>query len=148
MSAPSPAPSRPRIVEYAFWLLVVGAVLLIGGGLLAVTLSFDSVRAAAPSSISDQNLNSYLQLHRGAGVGCVLVGAGLGFLAGRARSGDPRFRRATIGLAVAVVVVVGAMAVFVGIHVLALLSLLPIIVGMLLLTRPAATAWFEESAQV
>jgi hypothetical protein len=146
VSAPSPA-SRPRVVEVAFWALVVGAVLLMVGGLLAATLSFDTVRQAAPSSISDKQLHNYLSLHRGAGVGGVLAGGGLGFLAGRTRAGDARFRRATIGLALAIIVVVGLMAVFAGIHVLSLLALLPIIVGMLLLTRPAATDWFATGGR-
>jgi hypothetical protein len=146
VSAPSPA-SRPRVVEVAFWALVVGAVLLMVGGLLAATLSFDTVRQAAPSSISDKQLHNYLSLHRGAGVGGVLAGGGLGFLAGRTRAGDTRFRRATIGLALAIIVVVGLMAVFAGIHVLSLLALLPIIVGMLLLTRPAATDWFAAGGR-
>jgi hypothetical protein len=146
VSAPSPA-SRPRVVEVAFWALVVGAVLLMVGGLLAATLSFDTVRQAAPSSISDKQLHNYLSLHRGAGVGGVLAGGGLGFLAGRTRAGDARFRRATIGLALAIIVVVGLMAVFAGIHVLSLLALLPIIVGMLLLTRPAATDWFAAGGR-
>jgi hypothetical protein len=146
VSAPSPA-SRPRVVEVAFWALVVGAVLLMVGGLLAATLSFDTVRQAAPSSISDKQLHNYLSLHRGAGVGGVLAGGGLGFLAGRTRAGDARFRRATIGLALAIIVVVGLIAVFAGIHVLSLLALLPIIVGMLLLTRPAATDWFAAGGR-
>jgi hypothetical protein len=141
VSAPTPAGRRPRVVEAAFWVLVVGAVLLMVGGLLAATLSFDTVRSATALSISDEQLRNYLSLHRGAGIVCVLAGGGLGFLAGRTRSGDARFRHATIGLALAIIVVVGLAAVFAGIHLLTLLSLLPIIVGMLLLTRPAATAW-------
>ena len=148
MSAPPPVPlSRPRIVDTAFWVLLAGAVLLVVGGLLAATLSFDTVRAATAASISNEELRRYLFFHRGAGVGCALAGAGLGFLAGRTRAGDARFRRATIGLALAIVVLVGLSAVFAGIHVLSLLALLPIIVGMLMLTRPAATAWFDARGE-
>lgn len=148
MSAPPPAPlSRPRVVDAAFWVLLAGAVLLVVGGLLAAMLSFDTVRAATSSSISDAELHKYLSFHRAAGVGCVLAGGGLGFLAGWTRAGDARFRRATIGLALAIVVLVGLTAVFAGIHVLSLLSLLPTIVGMLMLTRPAATGWFDARGE-
>ena len=45
-------------------------------------------------------------------------------------------------LALVTVVLVGLVAVFAGIHILALLGLLPIIAGALLLTRPAAAEWF------
>ena len=126
---------RPRVVDTAFWLLLVGAALLLAGGLLAATLSFDTVRQAN------------LIFHRGVGVGCVLAGAGLGFLAGRTRTGDARFHRATIGLSMAIVVLVALVAVFAGIHVLSLLALLPIIVGSLLLTRPTAMDWFAADGQ-
>lgn len=142
-AAPPAPPSRPRVVNTAFWLLLAGAVLLMVGGLLAATLSFDTVRAATASSVSDEQLNNYLSFHRGAGIGCVVAGGGLGFLVGRTRAGDPRFRRATVALGLAIVVLVGLAAVFAGIHLLSLLAMLPIIVGTLMLTRPAATAWFD-----
>ena len=148
MSALPPAPpNRPRVVDAAFWLLLAGAVLLVAGGLLAATLSFDTVRAATASSISDAQLHKYLSFHRAVGIGCVIAGGGLGFLAGRTRTGDPRFRRATAGLALAIVVLVGLAAVFAGIHLLALLSLLPIIVGTLMLMRPSAGPWFDRPGE-
>ena len=129
-------------MDVAFWLLIVGAVMLVSGGLLAATMSFDAIRSVAADSVSDEQVHNYLTFHRGSGVICVLTGAALGFLAGRLRRGDARFRRATIVLALVTVVLVALVAVFAGIHILALLGLLPIIVGALLLTRPAAAEWF------
>jgi hypothetical protein len=142
MSSPSlPAP-RPRAVDVAFWLLLVGAVMLLVGGLLAATMAFDTIRSAAPASVSDAQLHSYLAFQRAAGAICVLSGTGLAFLAGRMRRGDARFRRATVVLALVTVVLVALVAVFAGVHILALLGLLPIIAGTVLLTRPAAAGWF------
>ncbi len=142
MSVPSVPAPRPRAVDVAFWLLLVGAVMLVVGGLLVATMSFDTIRGAAADSVSDDQVHKYLNFHRWSGVICVLTGAGLGFLTGRMRGGDARFRRATIGLALVTVVLVALVALFAGIHVLSLLGLLPIIVGALLLTRPAATDWY------
>jgi hypothetical protein len=141
MSLPSSA-ARPRSVDFAFWLLLVGAVMLLVGGLLAATMPFDAIRNAAAHSVTDEQVHNYLAFQRGSGAICVLAGAGLAFLAGRMRRGDARFRRATIVLALVTVVLVALVAVFAGIHILALLGLLPIIVGGLLLTRPAAAGWF------
>lgn len=138
---------RPRIVSAGFWALLVGALLLMVGGLVAATLNFDTVRAATSYSISDEQLNDYVAFHRGASVGCVAAGLALAFLAGSTRTGDVRFRRATIGLGLALVVVVGLLAVFAAVHVLALLSLIPVIVGIVLLTRPDAAAWFDPIGQ-
>jgi hypothetical protein len=121
---------RPRAVDVAFWLLVVGAVLLLAGGMLAATLSYDTLRSAALPTVSDQTIRDYLRFHRGA-------------LVVRTRAGDPRFRRATMGLGLAIVVLVGVVAVFFGTHIFALLSLLPIIVGTLLLSRPPVAKWFS-----
>ena len=129
--------SRPSSVTPAFWLLVVGAVLLMAGGLLAATGDFDALRRTAPPMVSDQSVRNYLRLYRGAGVLFALAAAALAALAVRARDGDVRFRRAATGLALVIVVLVGVAAVFAGTHILALLSLLPIIAGTLMLNRRA-----------
>ena len=133
---------RPGSVTAAFWLLVAGGVLLVVGGLLAATVSFDTLRQAAGPSVSDQSIRDYLRLYRGAGIIFALAGAALVFFAGRIRTPDPRSRRATVALGLTIVVLVAVAAVFAGTHVLALLSLLPIVVGTLLLGRPAAVDWF------
>lgn len=139
MTAPQP---RPGAVTAAFWLLVVGGVLLVVGGLLAATVSFDTLRQAAGPSVSDQSIRDYLRLYRGAGILFALAGAALVFFASRIRMPDPRSRRATVTLGLTIVVLVAVAAVFAGTHVLALLSLLPIVVGTLLLGRPASVDWF------
>jgi hypothetical protein len=122
MSAPS---SRPRAVNAAFWCWVVAAVLLIVGGLIAVSVGLPAV-------------------YRGAGVLTVVAGAGIAFLAGRSRSGDGRFRRAAIALSLTVIVLVTLLSVFGVVHILTLLAVIPLSVGTVLMTRPGATAYFEE----
>ena len=145
MTAPQP---RPGAVTAAFWLLVVGGVLLVVGGLLAATVSFDTLRQAAGPSVSDQSIRDYLRLYRGAGILFALAGAALVFFASRIRTPDPRSRRATVTLGLTIVVLVAVAAVFAGTHVLALLSLLPVVVGTLLLGRPAAVDWFMGRTDV
>ena len=116
---------RPRALNVAFWLLLVGAVMLICGGLIAATASIPAI-------------------FRGAGIVCVIAGAMIAFLAGRVRkTGDPRFRRATLALSFVVVVLVSLVAALGIVHILALLSVLPLIVGAMLLSRPAAAAWSD-----
>lgn len=119
---------RPRALNVAFWLLLVGAVMLMVGGLLAATASIPA-------------------LFRGAGIACVIAGAMIAFLAGRVRkTGDARFRRATLALAFVVIVLVSIVAALGVVHVLALLSVLPLIVGAMLLSRPAAAGWSADDA--
>ena len=67
---------------------------------------------------------------------------GLAALTGRARDRDPRSRRAAMTLGLTIVVLVGLAGVFAGTHILALLSLLPIVVGTLLLGRPSVVEWY------
>lgn len=145
MTAPQ---SRPGAVTAAFWLLVVGGVLLVVGGLLAAAVSFDTLRQAAGASVSDQSIRDYLRLYRGAGILFALAGAAMVFFAARVRTPDPRSRRATVTLGLTIVVLVAVAAVFSGTHVLALLSLIPIIVGTLLLGRPASVDWFTGRTDI
>jgi hypothetical protein len=121
MSAPS---QRPRAVNAAFWCWVIAALLLIVGGLIAASFNLHAV-------------------FRGAGVLTALAGAGMAFLAGRSRAGDARFRRAGVALSLAIVVLVGLVAAFGVVHVLTLISVIPLVVGTGLITRPAAAAFFE-----
>jgi uncharacterized membrane protein YidH (DUF202 family) len=140
MTAPRP---RPGAVTAAFWLLLVGAVLLLTGGLLAATVGFETLRQAAGPSVSDQSIRDYLRLYRGAGILFSLAAVALAIFAIKARNRDQRSRRATMSLGLAVVVLAAIAAVFAGTHVLALLSMVPIIIGTLLLGRPAAADWFS-----
>ena len=123
MSAPSP---RPRAVTAAFWCWVAAALLLIVGGLITASVSLPAV-------------------FRGAGVIFALAGAGMAFLAGRIRTGDGRYRRAALGLSLAIIVLVALVSVVGVVHILALLSVIPMIAGIALITRPAATAFYQET---
>ncbi len=134
--------NRPSAVTVAFWLLVLGAVLLIAGGLLTALASFDSVRQSAPPTVDDEAVRAYVRLSRGAGVLFGVAGIALAWFAGRARLRDLRSRRAAMALGLTVVVLVAVAAVLSGTHLLALLSLLPIVVGTLLLSRPAVLDWY------
>jgi hypothetical protein len=136
-------PARPRVVTAACWSIFVGAAMVAGGGLASVLLHFAALRAAASPAITDQQLHQTLTLYRGAGAICALAAIGLAFLVMRCRGGDVRFWRATIGLALAVIVLLGLIGVFLGAHPLALIGLLPIIVGTLMLRRPVASEWFH-----
>lgn len=141
----TPATPRPRGVDIAFWLLIAGAVLLVVNGLMATTLNFETARSVADAGISDDKLRSYLTFQRSIGIFSIVIGAALGFLAGKTRKGDPRFRRATIAFAVAITVLVVGVAVLIKIiHLLALVAVLPIIFGTLALTRPPVVTWFNE----
>lgn len=134
--------TRPSAVTAACWLLVLGSALLIAGGVLSALVSFDSLREAAPATVTDDAVRSYARLSRGIGALFAVTGAGLTWFAARARNRDPRARRAAVALGLAVVVVVAVAAVFAGTHILALLGLLPIIIGALLLNRPSVVDWY------
>lgn len=138
MNAPD---DQPSVVTTACWLLVLGAALLIAGGLITATVSFDTLRRVQPQTVSDESVSHLLVLNRGVGILLVAAGAALAWLAQRARRRDLRFRRAAIALALVTIVVVALVSVYAG-HILALLSLLPIIVGTLLLSRPAVMEWY------
>lgn len=134
--------SRPTGLTAAFWLLLIGAVLLMAGGLMAATVGFDALRQAAPPTVSDEAVRNYARLYRGAGTLFSIAAAVLAVFAARARDRDPRSRRAAMTLGLTIVVLVGLAAVFAGTHILALLSLLPIVVGTLLLNRPNVVEWY------
>jgi hypothetical protein len=147
MSA-SPTSPRPRLVDIAFWLLVGGAVLLILGGLLAATVSYETARSAIGPEVSNEQVRNYLTVYRGLGIGSVLAGGGLAFVSGRVRRGDPNFRRVTIGLAIAIAVVLVLLAAGGGVaQPVTLLSLVPIAAGAILLTRRGAAGWFDREGQ-
>jgi heme A synthase len=152
MTAPPPVPAtRPRAVQIAFWTSIAGAVLLFVGGMLAITRSYEQLRAAFASSVTDDQVHQALATHRGAGICYVVTGTVLALLAGRTRNGDPRFRRALVALSVVIVVLLAAATVFMRIvlELPAVLAVIPIVVGATLFTRPAAAGWFatpEERA--
>ena len=133
---------RPAAVRRATWLLLAGSVLVAVGGMITAAVGFDTLRQVAPATVDDATVRSSLWLYRGVGLLFVLAAAGLGFVSLRAGGGEVRFRRATTVLSLAAVVVVSLSAVLVGSHILALLGVLPILLGVVLFGRPAAVAWF------
>ncbi|MGB0437688.1 MAG: hypothetical protein ACPGVY_11875 [Mycobacterium sp.] len=145
-TAPLPQPShRPRLVDAAFWCFIGGAVVMIVGGLMASSATFEAARAAIDATVTDEQVRSYLNLYRIVGIGSVLAAGALAFLAGRARRGDARFRLALLGLTFATVVVLGLLAVGVGfVQPLIVLALLPILVGAALLSLPTVRTWYES----
>jgi hypothetical protein len=122
MTAPQ---SRPRVVTAAFWCWVAAAFLLMLGGMIAASLNMPVA-------------------FRGAGVVFLLAGAGMAFLAGRSRSGDTRFRRAAIALALTLIVLVAVAALLSLANGITLLAVLPLIAGTVLITRPAAASQPES----
>ena len=120
-------PSRPRVVTVAIWCWLIAAVLLIVGGMLATSVSLPIA-------------------YRAMGIITVLAGGGLAFLAGRTRTGDPRFRRAGLALSFAVIVVVALNSLIGPIHLLTVIAVVPLIIGNLMMTRPAAASWSDLGA--
>ncbi|MBX7435034.1 hypothetical protein JDV09_23475 [Mycobacterium sp. Y57] len=139
----STPPDRPRVVNIAFWCFVGGAVIMMAGGLMSASTSYEYARAAIPATVGDDEVRSYLTVYRGSGIVAAIAAAGLAFLAGRARRGDARFRRAAVALAAAIVVLIGLLALLVGVaNPVMLLSLLPMLAGVILMMRPAARDWY------
>lgn len=123
MSAPVPA--RPLIVEAVFWLWLVAAIsLVVLGMLMALT------RGNLPP------------VYRGAGILFAVAGLGLGYLAGRTRTGNARMRRAGVGLGLALVVLLALFTLMTG-GVLWLIPMILAMVGAVLVMRPAAQDWFH-----
>ncbi len=118
------AQPRPRSVQVAYWAWLVGAVALVLLGLLIATSS-------APA------------FFRGAGVIFAAGGLGLAYLAARMRRGDPRFRRAAIALAMALVVLLVLFTIQV--HGLGwALAAIPVLAGAIAATRQTASDWFDS----
>jgi hypothetical protein len=104
---------------------VVASFLLILGGLIAASLNLPVA-------------------FRGAGIILALAGGGLAFLTGRTRSGDTRFRRAAIALALTLILLVALAALFRLVNGITLLAMIPLIAGTVLITRPAASPSDQE----
>lgn len=122
----TPPQQKPRVVTAAFWCWVVASVLLVTFGLL-LAFSSDNV----PS------------LFRGVGLLFALSGLGLGYLSGQARLGYARFRRAAVGLALAVTVVL-AMFALISRGPIWLVVMVLAMVGAVLMMRPSAHDWFDQ----
>ncbi|HEY7053719.1 MAG TPA: hypothetical protein VH496_16520 [Mycobacterium sp.] len=118
---------RPGVLDAAFWVWVLGAILLVLFGLLSVT-------APAPA------------FYRGAGVLFTLAGLALGVLSGRTRGGDPRSHRAAVALALVLVVLLAVYALL-SAGPIWLLIMVVLMVGTFLAMRPATVAWFDTRGE-
>lgn len=121
----SPASPRPRVVEIAFWLLILAALALIMSGLLVAF-------SASPIPV----------FFRAAGGLFAVSGGALAYLVGRARRGDDRFRRATVGLTFPLIVLL-TLFMLTSRGMAWLLIMVLVVAGTILLLRPGATAWFS-----
>ena len=91
-------------------------------------------------------------VYRGSGALTALAGAGMAYVAGRARTGDDRFRRAAVALSMTIVVLTSLLAVsalLLGgvVAMLTLTAVFPLIAGTVLMTRPAAASWADQEPQ-
>ena len=129
MTAPQP---RPRVVTAAFWCWVVAAVLLTALGMLQLTVN-------GPVFL------------RSVGALLAVVGLAQGFLIGRARKGDVRFRRAATALAMTTVVLLAVILVLFRAGIPGLIAIAAIIglliAGTALITRPAVASWPDQEPQ-
>ncbi|MGH3955127.1 hypothetical protein [Mycobacteroides salmoniphilum] len=139
----TPEQPRPRIVDVAFWFWVVSAAALFLNGLAGVTQRFDAVRAAAKHELTDADIRNLVTYFRAWGVLCILLAAGIAFLAGRTRQGDKRCRRALIALSLVSVLGAIAMASTGSVGPLLLVAALSLIVANVLIIRPTAQNWFD-----
>lgn len=145
MTKPTSAP-RPAIVTTAFWLVLAGSVLLLAGGLLGLSSAIGTPRSAFSAELSDSEVSSIVTMRGGISALLLLTGLVLSFLAGRARNGDLRFRRAVVWLSVVLVALVFVLALLApfAIAPLALFGVVPVAIGATLFMRPAASDWFLE----
>jgi uncharacterized membrane protein HdeD (DUF308 family) len=141
MTAPNP---RPGVVEAAYWSWVVAGALLIVGGFVTLTTSFNSLRAIAAKTISDEEIRQVVNFDRAAGSVWVVAGAAVAYYAFRVRKGDKRSRRVALIFSIVLAVLVAVFALSsTGMIWLAIIVLL--ITAATLVMRPAARQWCDTA---
>ena len=145
MSHPTP-PARPTIVNIAFWLVLVGAVLLLSGGLLGLSVAISAEDGVFGANTPPDTVQTMRTLLGGLSVLWALVGMALSFLSGRTRNGDLRFRRVVVWMAVAVVVMVFLLTFLAPFTITmpVLFGAVPLAIGATLYMRPASSDWFMD----
>lgn len=140
--------TRPKTVSVAYWLWLAASVILVLFGLLALTSSGDAIRDRLIDGGTDPgNVDSFLMLLRGTGIGSVIVGIAFGLLAGPVRAGDARFRRALVALSgVFALLQIGFVLVGLSPGILLLVPILIVGAGVLVY-RASSAAWFERGAE-
>lgn len=114
---------RPRIVDVAFVLWVLAAIVLIADG-------FWLVWAAVPA------------FYRGGGAIFVACGLAIAFLAGRTRRGDRRFQRALVALSLALALLL-LLFILQGGPLLGAIIAAALIASAVLVTRSSAEQYFD-----
>jgi hypothetical protein len=128
----------------AFWSWVVAAVLLLLGGMSELWVGF-TLHYTGPGG--DERIRSLLYYLRGVGALCIALGIAIGYLARRTRAGDKRFRRATVALSIATVILVLAGEILLEfVSLIAVLAVIPLLVAIVAATRDSASAWFDAVA--
>lgn len=137
--------TRPRPVTVAYWLWLACSALLVLFGLLAVTSSGAALRdQLLGNGAAPDDLDSLILLLRGSGAVALLVGLAVGLMAGPARAGDGRFRRALVALsAVFTFLELALLPTGVGQAPVLLVAVVTLAAGMLVYL-PSATAWFDR----
>ncbi|SNT38107.1 hypothetical protein [Rhodococcoides kyotonense] len=145
MSTSVPAGARPGVVNAAYVLWLIAAVLLVLVALLTLTVPVDQLRPALEQQgTSSAAIDSYLSLIRVVGVVCAVLGLVVGFLAGPVRAGHGMLRRALVGISIfaALVLVLGVLALGAFQELLAIALVL--LVACMLVYRPSARSWFHR----
>lgn len=131
--------SIPRVVSVAYWIWVLCGALMVLLGLLAVTTS-----AAGIEEHLGEDTDAFLWLLRGVGVGSLVFGLVIGFLAAPVRAGNQRLRTVEVALsAVFVLAAVALTAIGVIAPVLLVIPLLLVVAGVLVF-REGARDWFRS----
>jgi uncharacterized membrane protein HdeD (DUF308 family) len=136
--------ARPGVVEAAYWSWVVAGALLIVGGFVTLTASFNSLRAVAAKTISDEEIRQVVNFDRAAGSVWVVAGAAVAYYAFRVRKGDMRSRRVALIFSIVLAVLLAVFALSsTGMIWLAIIVLL--ITAATLVMRPAARKWCDTA---
>lgn len=131
--------TRPRVVDVAFWLWALGAILLILLGLITVTTSSDGLREQLAGT---DGVDTEILLVRALGGLSLAVGLAIGLVVHGVREGSPRARFVAVLLS-AVYSVVQMLLVLVGLHTVFAMTLpLMLLVASVLVFRPEGYGWF------
>ena len=124
---------------------MAAAVLLIVAGVLEMTVvKYGDLRNAYPASVPDSEVRSLFETYRTVAIVCAVLGMAIGYFAGRTRGGNKRFRRGTVALSVAgVVLLLAATVLLSAVTLLAVLAVIPLLVAVVAATREPASEWFD-----
>src|ERR1700692_999188 len=136
---------RPRIVEVAFWCWMAAAALLIVAGVLEMTMvKYSDMRHTFAASVPDSEGRSLFETYRTVAIVGAVWGMAIGYFAGRTRGGNKRFRRGTVALSVAgVVLLLAATVVLSVVTLLAVVGVILCLVAVVGATREPASEWFD-----